>query len=100
MVKKVSLDKIKLIKITVEKNNVFPQLVDGAVYSFDVGYRKPEKDIYKIACNIADIAPESCVYIDDLQDNIWCANNVGLHGIHYKNTPDLKSDLKSLNVII
>jgi putative hydrolase of the HAD superfamily len=88
------------IKNEVEKNSVFPQLVDGAIYSFDVGYRKPERDIYKIACNIADVAPESCVFIDDLEDNIRGANNVGLHGIHYRNTPDLKTDLKSLKIII
>ena len=84
----------------VENNNVFPQLVDGAVYSFNVGYRKPEQDIYKIACDLADTAPERCVFIDDLEDNIRGANNIGLHGIHYRNTPDLKSNLKSLKIII
>ena len=88
------------IKNEVENNNVFPQLVDGAVYSFDVGYRKPELDIYKIACRLVDVDPEMCVFIDDLEDNIRGANNVGLHGIHYRNTRDLKSDLKSLNIII
>jgi len=88
------------IKKEVENNNVFPQLVDGTVYSFDVGYRKPEQDIYKIACKIADVAPKRCVFIDDLEDNIRGANNVGLHGIHYRNTPDLISNLKSLKIII
>jgi len=84
----------------IENNNIFPKLVDGAVYSYNVGYRKPEQDIYKIACKLAVVAPERCVFIDDLEDNIRGANNIGLHGIHYKNTPDLISDLKSLNIII
>ncbi len=88
------------IKKEVENNNVFPRLIDGTVYSFDVGYRKPEKDIYKIACKLADVAPKRCVFIDDLEDNIRGANNVGLHGIHYRNTPALISDLKSLKIII
>jgi len=88
------------IKKEVENNNVFPQLVNGTVYSFDVGYRKPEQDIYKIACRLAGVAPERCVFIDDLEDNIKGANNVGLYGIQYRNIPDLKSDLKSLKIII
>ena len=87
------------IKNEIENNNIFPQLVDGAVYSFDVGYRKPEKDIYKVASDLAEVDLKRCVFIDDLEDNIIGANNIGMQGIHYKNTPDLKNDLKSLNIL-
>lgn len=87
------------IKNEIENNNLFPQLVDGTVYSFDVGYRKPEKDIYKVASDLAEVDLKRCVFIDDLEDNIIGANNIGMQGIHYKNTPDLKNDLKSLNIL-
>ena len=87
------------IKNEIENNNIFPQLVDGTVYSFDVGYRKPEKDIYKVASDLAEVDLKRCVFIDDLEDNIIGANNIGMQGIHYKNTPDLKNDLKSLNIL-
>ena len=87
------------IKNEIENNNIFPQLVDGAVYSFDVGYRKPEKDIYKVASDLAEVDLKRCVFIDDLEDNIIGANNIGMQGIHYKNTPDLKNNLKSLNIL-
>ena len=87
------------IKNEIENNNIFPQLVDGAVYSFDVGYRKPEKDIYKVASDLAEVDLKRCVFIDDLEDNIIGANNIGMQGIHYKNTPGLKNDLKSLNIL-
>ena len=87
------------IKNEVECNYKFPNLVDGAIYSSDVGYRKPEKKIYQLACEAAKETPESCVFIDDLKDNITGANQVGLHGIHYKNTLELKEELKVLNIL-
>ena len=87
------------IKNDVQGNYVFPNLVDGAIYSYDVGYRKPEKKIYQLACEHAKADPESCVLIDDLKDNITGANQVGLHGVHYKNTLELKEELKTLNII-
>ena len=87
------------IKNDVQGNYVFPNLVDGAIYSYDVGYRKPEKKIYQLACEHAKVDPESCVLIDDLKDNITGANQVGLHGVHFKNTLKLKEELKALNII-
>ena len=87
------------IKNDVQGNYVFPNLVDGAIYSYDVGYRKPEKKIYQLACEHAKVDPESCVFIDDLKDNITGANQVGLHGVHFKNTLKLKEELKALNII-
>ena len=87
------------IKNDIQGNHVFPNLVDGAIYSSDVGYRKPEKKIYQLACEHAKVDPESCVFIDDLKDNITGANQVGLNGVHYKNTLELKEELKTLNII-
>ena len=87
------------IKNEVEGNYVFPNLVNGAVYSYDVGCRKPEKKIYHLACETAKVDPESCVFIDDLKDNIIGAKRAGLNGLHYRNTNDLLNELKRYNII-
>ena len=73
--------------------------MDGSSYSYDVGCRKPEKKIYQLACEAAKVDAESCVFIDDLKDNITGAYQVGLLGVHYKNTLELKEELKTLNII-
>ena len=39
----------KHIQDEIEKRYLFPKLVDGTVYSFDVGHRKPEKKIYELS---------------------------------------------------
>ena len=83
----------------VESKYVFQKLVDGAIYSYDVGYRKPEKEIYQIACESAEVDPEKSIFIDDLKENIMGANKVGLNGIHYRDTRYLSKELRRLKII-
>ena len=83
----------------VESKYVFQKLVDGAIYSYDVGYRKPEKEIYQIACESAEVDPEKSIFIDDLEENIMGANKVGLNGIHYRDTRYLFKELRRLKII-
>ena len=73
--------------------------MDGAIYSYDVGHRKPEQKIYQVACERAQINPKRCVFIDDLKDNISGAISAGLNSIHYNNTTQLKKDLKIMSLI-
>ena len=47
----------------IEKRYLFPSLVNGAVYSFDVGVRKPEKEIYEIAMQRANANPQECLLL-------------------------------------
>ena len=86
------------IKNEIESKYVFQKLVDGGIYSYDVGYRKPEKEIYHIACDSAEVNPENSIFIDDLEENIIGANKVGIKGIHYKNTIELLKELKRINI--
>jgi len=79
----------------VENNFAFPNLVDGKIYSFQVGSRKPEKKIYEVACEKANVEPCRSIFIDDLELNIVGANKIGMHGIHYINTNQLNNELKT-----
>ncbi|MBL7014203.1 MAG: HAD family phosphatase [Candidatus Marinimicrobia bacterium] len=77
----------------------FPHQVDGAVYSFDVGLRKPDPAIYHKACAMAKTLPERCIFIDDLKENIDAAISVGMNGIHFKNVDQLKNELEPFGVL-
>ena len=89
----------KHISDELDSKYVFPHLVDGAIYSYNVGLRKPNKEIYLKACELAEVKPKESVFIDDLSENIYGAKKVGLNGIHYKNIEILKDDLKLLGII-
>ena len=86
------------IKNEIKSKYVFQKLIDGSIYSYDVGYRKPEKEIYHIACDSAEVNPENSIFIDDLEENIIGANKVGIKGIQYKNTIELLKELTLLNI--
>ncbi|MBT7042358.1 MAG: HAD-IA family hydrolase, partial [Candidatus Marinimicrobia bacterium] len=77
----------------------FPHLVDGAVYSFDVGLRKPDKEIYLTATHLANSRPENSIFIDDMESNVLAAIEVGFTGIHFKSFQQLEQDLEKLGLI-
>jgi len=84
----------KHIKDEIDKNYKFPKIVDGSIYSFDVGFRKPEKEIYFKAADIAGSNPEECLFIDDLFENVEAAKKVGFSCIHFKSYNQLNISLK------
>lgn len=63
----------------------FLKLMDGGVFSYDVGYMKPNEEIYKILLNKYKINPEEAVFFDDREENIEAANKLGIHGVVFKN---------------
>ena len=89
----------KHIQDEIEKRYLFPRLVNGAVYSFDVGVRKPEKEIYEIAMQRANANPQECLFIDDLLENIQAAKQIGIEGVHFISSEQLKQELVHLGII-
>ena len=59
----------------------FLKYMDGGVFSYDVGYRKPDSEIYQILLNRYKINPEEAVFFDDRKENIEAANKLGIHGV-------------------
>ena len=61
----------------------FLKLMDGGVFSYDIGYMKPHEEIYKILLNKYKINPEEAIFFDDREENIEAANKLGIHGVHF-----------------
>ncbi|MCR9279017.1 MAG: HAD-IA family hydrolase [Pseudomonadaceae bacterium] len=56
-------------------------LFDVVVESSKEGVRKPEPQIYQIACERMGVAPEKCVFLDDLGINLKPARAMGMQTI-------------------
>ena len=54
------------------------------VISAEVGMRKPEERIFRHAAELLGLAPEECVFIDDIEANIAAAEAIGLVGVHHR----------------
>jgi putative hydrolase of the HAD superfamily len=62
-------------------------LFEHVVESSKLGFRKPDPRIYRHACELLDVAPEQCVYLDDLGVNLKPARALGMRTIKV-NDPD------------
>jgi putative hydrolase of the HAD superfamily len=62
---------------------LFPEMFDVVVISSEVGMRKPEERIFRHAAALLGLAPEECVFIDDIEANVLAARALGLVGLHH-----------------
>jgi epoxide hydrolase-like predicted phosphatase len=53
-------------------------LFDGVVISGVVGIRKPAREIYAMGAEAVGLAPEECVFVDDLGFNLKPAKELGM----------------------
>jgi putative hydrolase of the HAD superfamily len=63
-----------------------------------VGYRKPEKDIYRLALDITQKQAEHCCFIDDRDLNLESAQKLGMQTIHMQSAEQLRQELSKLGV--
>jgi len=56
-------------------------LFEYVVESSKLGWRKPDPRIYRHACELLSVAPERCIYLDDLGVNLKPARAMGMRTI-------------------
>jgi putative hydrolase of the HAD superfamily len=64
--------------------STFPELFDGVVISGDVGMHKPQPEIFVLGAERAGVAPEECVFVDDLRENCEGAEAVGMTSVLHR----------------
>jgi glucose-1-phosphatase len=75
-------------------------LFDHLILSYEVGCLKPDARFYRAAVAAAGVPAASCVFIDDLLENVEGARKAGLNGLQYVDTPSLIAGLQQLGVEI
>lgn len=81
---------------TKEKMEFLPY-VDGAVFSFQCKWIKPEREIYEELCRKYSIEPRESVFLDDRLENIKKAQELGFFGIQFQS---YKQAIKELERIL
>ncbi len=73
---------------------------DRLVFSAEVGLVKPNIEIFEYALDKNGFKAEETLFIDDREDNILAAENVGINGYVFdENVQKLKDYLKSIDLI-
>jgi len=71
---------------------------DEFILSNEVGFRKPQKEIYELALEKLEVKPSEAFFVDDLPKNIEAAKKLGIHGILFQNKVQFTQDIKELGV--
>jgi putative hydrolase of the HAD superfamily len=74
----------------------FPELFDGVVISGEVGLHKPQPEIFNLGAERIGVAPERCVFVDDLRENCEGAEAVGMTAILHRGAASTIPELEEL----
>ena len=69
------------------------------VASCQVGLRKPQPEIYRLALERAGVAPSAAVYLDDRADFIEAAGRLGIRGVQVTHPSRVLEHLRELGIV-
>lgn len=75
---------------------LWAELFDATVISAEVGMRKPDEAIFRHALELIGLAPEECVFIDDIDHNVKAAEALGMLGLHHTDPVETLARLDEL----
>jgi HAD superfamily hydrolase (TIGR01509 family) len=69
---------------------------DAVIASGDVGYAKPEPEIYELAADRLGVRLDECIFTDDNEEFCAAARNVGMKAFRFEGVAGFKSKLREL----
>ena len=72
------------------------ELFDVVFCSGEEGVVKPDRIAFEKTLERLGVNPEQAVFIDDTEEHVLAARNLGLHGILFTSAEALENDLKKL----
>lgn len=70
---------IEWVKKNVDLFDDFKKCFDAFYLSQEIGFRKPDSEIYRFVLKKHDLKPEEILFIDDTQENTDAAAQLGIH---------------------
>lgn len=72
------------------------QCFDAFISSCEVGMRKPDPGIFKLAMGVAQVSQQECVYFDDRLLLVQAAQKLGIRSFHHQDFSSTKKILEEL----
>ena len=73
------------------------ELFDAFASSCYVKFRKPDVDIFRIACDLALTAPEQAIMVDDRQMFVEVASTIGLKCVQFTTLDEVKERMNEIS---
>jgi putative hydrolase of the HAD superfamily len=77
----------------------FSTLFHYACYSNEVGYRKPDKEIYKLVLDRENLMPGETFFVDDKAENVEAAKELGIQAVQLTDRNKLKELLAAEGIL-
>lgn len=78
----------------------FEKRMDGGIWSYRVHLAKPDPEIYRKLFRTYGIDPSRALFIDDTEENVEAARNLGCSGFVFTEYNDMAEKLRSVGVKI
>lgn len=72
----------------------FTGMMDGGVFSCNVHLIKPDPQIYEVFLDKYRLNADECLFIDDHEENVAAARDLGMNGIRYDSREQMENDLE------
>ena len=80
----------------------YPDMLDlfeDVIISAEIGLVKPDTAIYEHVLNTYNLNPAQCIFIDDQEDNITSARQLGITSLIYRSFREIKQQFKQFDII-
>ncbi len=74
-------------------------LAEFMVFSHCVGYRKPDREIWRLGLNLAQATPRESIYVDDRKMFVDIAAEIGFTAVHHISLEDTSERLRELGLV-
>lgn len=74
----------------------FDDAFEQMIISAEVKVMKPEARIYQIALEQAGVHPNEAVFVDDFIENVYAAQAIGMHALHFREPLETLNALRNL----
>jgi epoxide hydrolase-like predicted phosphatase len=78
-----------------EQRYRFSAMADVLVYSFEEGIEKPDHRIYRRTCERLGVRPDEAVFLDDVEENVVAAREVGMRAVQFRDTAQAIADVEA-----
>jgi putative hydrolase of the HAD superfamily len=76
------------------------ELADFMIFSNCVGYRKPDREIWRLALNLAQAQPDESIYVDDRKMFVDIAADMGFTAVHHVSLEHTSKRLRELGLVV
>lgn len=73
----------------------FDTICDFIIYSHEVGLRKPDPQIFTLACERLGLQPQEVIFVDDHADVYASAVDMGMHCFEFKDNAQIIAEIEA-----